>query len=45
MTTPLYLCTWCGGAAEDEQALRDHQAWCLRDAVANTRLLEELASR
>jgi hypothetical protein len=40
---PLWLCTWCGGAAEDEQSLRDHQQWCLGDAAANTQLLDEVA--
>ena len=45
MSVPLFGCTWCGGAAEDEQSLRDHQEWCLGDAVANTRLLQEVAER
>jgi hypothetical protein len=39
------MCTWCGGAAEDEDSLRDHQEWCLGDARANTRLLDEVAAR
>lgn len=43
--TPAWLCTWCGGAADDEQALLDHQEWCLSDARANTRLLSDVASR
>ncbi len=42
---PAFGCTWCGGAAEDEQSLLDHQEWCLGDARANTQLLEEVASR
>jgi hypothetical protein len=42
---PLWLCTWCGGAAEDERSLRDHQQWCLGDAMANTELLAEVAER
>jgi hypothetical protein len=42
---PLWLCTWCGGAAEDEQSLRDHQEWCLADARLNTELLDEVAAR
>jgi hypothetical protein len=45
MAAPLFGCTWCGGAAEDEQSLRDHQEWCLGDAVANTRLLQDVAER
>jgi len=43
MSTPAFGCTWCGGAAEDEQSLRDHQEWCLGDAVANTQLLQDVA--
>jgi hypothetical protein len=42
---PPFGCTWCGGAAEDEQSLLDHQEWCLRDPVANTQLLQEVAER
>jgi hypothetical protein len=42
---PPFGCTWCGGAAEDEQSLRDHQEWCLGDARANTQLLQEVAER
>ena len=45
MKQPLWMCTWCGGAAEDEQSLRDHQEWCLADAQLNTELLEEVATR
>jgi hypothetical protein len=45
MKPALWLCAWCGGGAEDEQALHDHQEWCLADARANTRLLDEVASR
>ena len=41
----MWLCAWCGGGAEDEQSLRDHQAWCLADAKANTLLLNEVAER
>jgi hypothetical protein len=41
----LWLCTWCGGGAEDEESLRDHQEWCLSDAQANTQLLEEVVLR
>jgi hypothetical protein len=40
---PLWACTWCGGAAEDEQSLADHQEWCLADAAANTQLLSDVA--
>jgi hypothetical protein len=39
------MCSWCGGGAEDEQSLLDHQEWCLADAEANTRLLNEVAQR
>jgi hypothetical protein len=42
---PAWGCVWCGGAAEDEQSLLDHQEWCLGDALANTQLLEEVAAR
>jgi len=45
MKPPLWLCAWCGGGAEDEDSLRDHQEWCLSDAQANTRLLEEVVQR
>ncbi len=45
MKPALWLCTWCGGGAEDEESLRDHQEWCLSDAEANTRLLDEVARR
>lgn len=45
MKPALWLCAWCGGAAEDEDALREHQEWCLSDAGANTQLLEEVALR
>jgi hypothetical protein len=41
----LWLCTWCGGAAEDEDSLRDHQEWCLADARLNTELLDEVVAR
>ncbi len=41
----LFMCSWCGGAADDEDSLRDHQEWCLGDARANTRLLDEIAAR
>jgi hypothetical protein len=42
---PVWGCTWCGGAAEDEQSLLDHQQWCLGDPIANTQLLSEVAER
>jgi hypothetical protein len=42
---PLWLCTWCGGGAEDEESLRDHQEWCLADPQANTQLLEDVVRR
>jgi len=42
---PTWICTWCGGGADDELALLDHQEWCLADAVANTRLLNDVAER
>jgi hypothetical protein len=41
----MWICTWCGGGAEDEQSLLDHQEWCLGEAVANTQLLSEVAER
>jgi hypothetical protein len=41
----MWICAWCGGGAEDEQSLRDHQEWCLADARANTALLDEVAAR
>ncbi len=40
-----WQCGWCGGSVTDERALLDHQEWCLGDALANTRLLEEVANR
>jgi hypothetical protein len=42
---PAWVCTWCGGAAEDEESLLDHQEWCLGDAVSNTALLREVDER
>ena len=42
---PLWLCTWCGGGAEDEQSLLDHQEWCLGDAAANTQMLGDVLER
>jgi hypothetical protein len=39
----MWMCAWCGGGAEDEQSLRDHQEWCLSDARANTQLLNDVA--
>jgi hypothetical protein len=45
MSSELFICVWCGGGADDEQALLDHQEWCLADAKANTRLLNEVAQR
>jgi hypothetical protein len=43
--TAMWICPWCGGGAEDEQSLLDHQEWCLGEAVANTQLLSEVAER
>ena len=40
-----WTCAWCGGAADDEDALLDHQEWCLGDALANTQMLNEVALR
>jgi hypothetical protein len=45
MKPALWLCAWCGGGAEDEESLRDHQEWCLADPLANTQLLEDVARR
>ena len=39
------MCAWCGGAAEDEQSLLDHQEWCLSDPLKNTQLLQDVAER
>jgi hypothetical protein len=39
----MWICSWCGGGAEDEQALLDHREWCLGDGRANTQLLDEVA--
>ena len=33
-TIPVWVCAWCGGAAEDEESLLDHQEWCLGDVAA-----------
>ena len=41
----MFLCAWCGGGAEDEESLRDHQEWCLADPALNTSLLNEVAER
>jgi hypothetical protein len=40
-----WACTWCGGAAEDEESLLDHQEWCLGDARRNSRLIAEVGLR
>jgi hypothetical protein len=40
----MWICAWCGGGAEDEQSLHDHQEWCLADAAANTALLSDVAA-
>jgi hypothetical protein len=45
MKPALWVCVWCGGGAEDEESLRDHQEWCLSDPRANTQLLEDVARR
>jgi len=42
---PSWSCSWCGGAAEDEDSLLDHQEWCLGDAASNTRLLADVDAR
>jgi hypothetical protein len=42
---PAWTCAWCGGAAEDEDSLLDHQEWCLGDARANTQMLTEVAQQ
>jgi hypothetical protein len=44
-TLTMWICTWCGGGAEDEEGLLDHQEWCLGEALANTLLLKEVAER
>jgi hypothetical protein len=43
--TASWRCAWCGGGADDEQSLLDHQEWCLGDAWANTQLLSEVAEQ
>ncbi len=40
-----WACAWCGGAAEDEESLLDHQEWCLSDAASNARLINDVAER
>ena len=44
-SSPAWRCAWCGGAADDEQSLLDHQEWCLGDARANTQMLSEVAQQ
>jgi hypothetical protein len=44
-TATAWTCGWCGGGTHDEQALLDHQEWCLGDGWANTQLLNEVAQR
>jgi hypothetical protein len=44
-TLSMWICAWCGGGAEDEDSLLDHQEWCLGDGVANTQLLNDVALR
>jgi hypothetical protein len=44
-TLSMWICSWCGGGAEDEDSLLDHQEWCLGDGVANTQLLSDVAQR
>jgi hypothetical protein len=40
---PQWVCGGCGGPIGSETALRDHKDWCLGDAAANRRLLDEVA--
>ncbi len=44
-TMAVWLCSWCGGGAEDEDSLVDHQEWCLGDGVANTQMISAVAER
>jgi hypothetical protein len=44
MASSARQCTWCGGEVGDERDLRDHQAWCLGDGLANSRMLADVAS-
>jgi hypothetical protein len=44
-TPPEWTCALCGGRAEDELGLLDHQQWCLGSGEANVRLLSEVAAR
>jgi len=43
--TPEWTCPLCGGSAEDELGLLDHEQWCLGDGYANVQLLSEVAER
>jgi hypothetical protein len=42
---PDWMCPRCGGSAEDELGLLDHEQWCLGDGLANVQLLAEVAER
>lgn len=42
---PDWVCGGCGQPIGGEAALRDHQEWCLGDAAANQRLIQEAVRR
>lgn len=44
-TMTMWICSWCGGGAEDEQGLLDHREWCLGEPRLNTELLDEVVRR
>jgi hypothetical protein len=45
MASSEWMCARCGGSAEDELGLLDHEQWCLGDGLANVQLLAEVAER
>ena len=45
MASSEWMCPRCGGSAEDELGLLDHEQWCLGDGLANVQLLAEVAER
>ena len=44
-TQPGWVCGACGEPIGGEAALRDHQEWCLGDAAANRRLIQEVTQQ
>ena len=45
VTQPGWVCGACREPIGGEAALRDHHAWCLRDAAANQRLIQEVTQQ